>query len=632
LNDLLAGLHALGRCTEVELQRLSRAATAVLAEQVAGHRLAEVDADQFYRETEGNPLFVVEALRAGWQGRHAGSGWTTPRVQAVIEARLGQLSASARELVGLAATIGRAFSSEVLAHASEADEETLVQDLDQLWRRRILIAREGTDVYDFSHDKIREVAYLGLSPVRRRHHHRRLAHALERLHVHDLGPVSGQIAGHYERAGAAGQAATWYGRAAAAAQRLYANVDAIRCLDRALDLLRSLPETPERQSRELALLTALSTLLGWVEGWGSERLAAVQQRALDLTRALGVEPAAPLFRSLAIASLSRRDFAAAGDLGQQLYARGERDADDVLRVEADYVLGIAAFWQGELDAARRHFESAVDRYRPEHRRAHLHMFGFDPKVICLSRLGNTLWFLGRSEAAERMRDEALLMADQIGHPYSRAIALVFAALLALEMRDAERLRAYTAMLKSEQGEHGTRPTQASSEALEGYLEVLDGREEDGKARIQRALADTRRADHAPGLRAHMVRVLLEACAVAGDARTGLAAADWALAWGDADRLWEAETRRLRAAFLAALGAPGAEIEAELGRALQIASRQGARLFELRTAPSLLRHRLEHGGGPGLHAARELLTNIVHRFVDGHDTQDVREAARLLGRS
>ena len=79
----------------------------------------------------------------------------------------------------------------------------------------------------------------------------------------------------------------------------------------------------------------------------------------------------------------------------------------------------------------------------------------------------------------------------------------------------------------------------------------------------------------PGMRATCMRVLLEACAVAGDARTGLAAADGARDRAEA-RLWEAEARRLRAEFLAALGAPEDEVEAELDRALQWLARQGAR--------------------------------------------------------
>lgn len=115
-----------------------------------------------------------------------------------------------------------------------------VRSLDELWQRR-LVREQGSDAYDFSHDTIREVAYLALGPVRRRQQHLRVARALERVFAHDPGPVSGQLADHYDRAGAANQAVTWYGRAAALAQQLHASDVAVRLLDRALDLLRTLP-------------------------------------------------------------------------------------------------------------------------------------------------------------------------------------------------------------------------------------------------------------------------------------------------------------------------------------------------------------------------------------------------------
>src|SRR5439155_1582758 len=245
---------------------------------------------------------------------------------------------------------------------------------------------------------------------------------------------------------------TWYERAAEVAQQMHANVEAIRLLGRALDLLRTLPETAERDAREFAILTTLTAPLGWSEGYASPRLAEAHQRALELARSLGIEPAPPLLRSLAIVSLSQSDFEEACRFGEQLHARGERDADDVLLVESDYVLGIAAFWQGEFAAARRHFETAVAQYRPEHRHAHLLQYGTDPKVICLSRLGNTLWFLGHLEAATRARDAALALAEEIGHPNSRATAQLFAAILALDMRDQERFREYTAALWARRGQ------------------------------------------------------------------------------------------------------------------------------------------------------------------------------------
>ena len=79
-------------------------------------------------------------------------------MRSVLEARLAQLSPPARELAGLAATIGREFSFELLAKASGCDEDALVRELDELWQRRI-VREHGADAYDFSHDKLREVAY-----------------------------------------------------------------------------------------------------------------------------------------------------------------------------------------------------------------------------------------------------------------------------------------------------------------------------------------------------------------------------------------------------------------------------------------------------------------------------------------
>lgn len=88
-----------------------------------------------------------------------------------------------------------------------------------------------------------------------------------------------------------------------------------------------------------------------------------------------------------------------------------------------------------------------------------------------------------------------------------------------------------------------------------------------------------------------------------------ALAERMLELGGTARLWEAEARRLRAEFLAILGASHEEVEAELERALTVARRQGAKMFELRTAMSLLRHRLARGDSPGVSAARGMLAAL-----------------------
>ncbi|SHL21079.1 transcriptional activator domain-containing protein [Pseudonocardia thermophila] len=538
VHELLTDLRAAGRCTQIDLDRLDRAETAVLAERL-GARLSPADAGRLHEETEGNPLFVVEALRGGWTpGRPL-----SPRVQAVIEARLAQLGPQARQLAGLAAAVGREFSTDVLAAAAEADADALADGLDELWRRQIIREREGSSTYDFTHDRIRQVAFQGVGPIRRRRLHARIAAALERIHGDDPGPVSLQIATHLDRAGEVGRAVEWYVRAADAAQVLHASRQAADVLGRALELLGGLPASAERDARELDVRTALLAPLVVVTTYGSPRMWDNQRRALELSRAHGVEPAPRLLRSLAVSALVRSEFAEATEFGRQLRRVAERDGDRVSLVESAYVLGIAAFWQAGLQTARREFELAVQRYRPADHPAHVLHYGNDPKVVCQSRLANTLWFLGLPDEARAARDAALAWAAEVGHRYSRSVAVTFAALLALDMGDEEELRKQVAELTVIGSEPVSEHVVA---AFTGYLTVLDGDPDVGLVPIRAAVEHTRGGGDAPGHHAVMLRLLLAACQAAGDDAAAAAVAERMLAMGGTARLWAPTARRVLA--------------------------------------------------------------------------------------
>jgi DNA-binding SARP family transcriptional activator len=560
VDELAAGLQALQRYSEIELGRLSRPETGLLAERMTGTPLAEADAERLFADSEGNPLFLVEAVRSAPE-----DAVTPGKVQAVIAARLARLSGPASELAGVAATIGREFSGPVLANASELDAQAFVRGLDELWRRGIVRA-QSLDAYDFSHGRIREAAHQALGPAQRRHHHLRVARALERAHGDDL-----EVAAHYEAAGAADQAVTWYVRAADAAQRLYDHAGAARALQRALALCRELPASRERDARELAILTALPGPLVALDGYRSDRLVDVHERALQLARALDVEPEAPLVRSQALAALTAGDFDAARAFGEQLRARGESAGDDILWVESGWVLAVAAYWQGRLQPAREHFEAALARWRPEHRAVHLLRYGQDPELVCTIRLAHTLWLLGHDEDAARTRDAAVALAGAADHSYSRSLVSLFAAVIALDQRDEDRLRAHVEELVAS----GAGPSERAAQALAGFVEVLDGRALEGLDRAHRVVAGEWGAPAAPGEEGLLLRILLEACAVTGDAQAGLKAADRALRTSNGAQPWAAEVHRLRGAFLHALDAPPTDVDAELRRAAQLAEEAGA---------------------------------------------------------
>jgi len=235
------------RLTEIAVGPLDADATAQLAMHVSGRELSSEAAARLYQGTEGNPLFIVESLRAG--ATDVDVMGLTPTIQAVISARFSQLSPKAHELMNLAATIGREFNFSVLKYASGDDDESLVPSLDELWQRRI-VRETGATAYDFTHGKLRHAAYADLSAARRRLLHRHVAEALEVVHIHNLDSVSGQVAVHYEQAGLTEQAIPYYRHAAEAARRVYANQDALTYLSHALELT---PQTAHAERYDLLL-------------------------------------------------------------------------------------------------------------------------------------------------------------------------------------------------------------------------------------------------------------------------------------------------------------------------------------------------------------------------------------------
>ncbi|MFE0802711.1 hypothetical protein [Streptomyces sp. NPDC058812] len=315
-------------------------------------------------------------------------------------------------------------------------------------------------------------------------------------------------------------------------------------------------------------------------------------RALRLAGQLGTDPEPPLLWSLALAALTRGEWESAHAFGTQLQARAERDDDQVLSVESDYILGIAAYWPGHLTTARAHFGAAAMRhFRPALRHAHVLRYGQDPELLVRLRLAHTLWLLGHPDDADHQQDlvrNALDTAGESAHPYSRATVWVWSAILAMDRRDTERIRHGVRTLHAGAVDDAPAQIRLVAEMFAGHLDVLDGRTAAGLARV-RAVRDHvmgRGQAPAPGVPGMATRLLLEDYAVAGEPAAGLALADEALGMGCGAELWEAEIRRLRASFLAALGAPGDEVLAELERALAVARRQRARAFGQRVRETL----------------------------------------------
>jgi DNA-binding SARP family transcriptional activator len=596
--SLLRATRASGQAVELELGPLDSGETAALTRNVAGRELDDDRRALVYRESEGNPLFVVEWTRAGLideppatqAGAAAEPRALPPKVHSVIEARLAQLSPVGQEIAGLAAAAGRAFRFDLLARASSRSEDEVVEAIDELWQRRI-VREQGADAYDFSHDKLREAAYLRVGTARRQMLHRRIAQALERLHSADLDPVSSELAAHYESAGWGERAIAFYARGAEVALRVYSNEGAIELLSKALELLDDEPPTRDRDERELALRTSMGAPLVAIKGYGAPEVRDLYLRASELCERLGTRPDPPVLRALALVNLTRGALPRSYELGEQLLELGEREEEPMVRVEGNYLLGVSSFWLGQFAASREYLERAIAEYVPEEADVHLALYSQDPRIVCTSRLAYVLRFLGEPGLAEEKAQEALRLADELGHPFSLAYALNFTAWLAIDLGHEERARERSERLAALTEEQRLGFVQPMGPILNGWLLAAEGRIDEAVAWIREGLE----ADSRSGwslYQPYCLWLLARICMAAGRTDDARAAALEAFELSEriGQQSFDAELHLLMGELTLAAGGDRTEVETHFSSAHEIARRQSAPPIAQRAAESLERLR------------------------------------------
>ena len=633
-------LRSTMRVTEMTLQPLDVMETAELASQVANHKLDGYKGLYLYHETGGIPLFVVEMVRAD-EGRVSSHPPETnlplrlpppgdtqtlpPRMQAVLAGRLQQLSVAARWFVELAATIGLAFTLDLLSTAGNTDSENAVRALDELWHKRI-VREQGTNNYDFTHDKLREVAYAQISVPQRRLLHRRVAQALEAMHDEDLDAVSGQLAAHYERAGMIEQALPYFQRAAAVARRVYAIEDAIGLLSRSLELLELFPAGAKRDQQELSLQLILAPLYRVTRGWAAPELEHTLDRALALCGAVGddtqriqtlivlqtVYLAQARFEHVQLVndeldSLSQRAFGIVGPMGGRTYVP-------------------ALFHLGKISEANAQFAAVLATHYPDQIFQIQEPQGINYALSALTYQSHALWCLGYPQQALERGLEAFKLVQGLDQPFKHTLASAYLALL-------QQLRADEAVAREQAEQALALASKYQAPYYSAWAEILvsyaRAREQPDEEHIGR-LRDSITAFTASGARLRLpyyLSLLAQVYGQAGRAEEGLAAIDEALseALAHSERWWDAELHRLRGEFLLMGGSDAADVEAALLRAIEIAQAQQARSLELRATMSLARlWSAQHRSGE----ARRRLQDVYDWFTEGFETPDL-QAARLL---
>jgi adenylate cyclase len=136
-------------------------------------------------------------------------------VESVLTARIDRLSAGAKEVLQVAAVVGREFTRPVLQVAAGITDEELGAALDELTEAELVLRAAEGPTYRIKHALAEQVAYRSQLERRRVKIHAAVAAAIEQLNPERLGELAALIAHHLIEAGEKAQAAQWCSRAAA---------------------------------------------------------------------------------------------------------------------------------------------------------------------------------------------------------------------------------------------------------------------------------------------------------------------------------------------------------------------------------------------------------------------------------
>jgi predicted ATPase len=484
--------------------------------------------------------------------------------------------------------------------------------------------------YHFVHALYAETIYARVGPGRRVQLHRRLGDRQEAAWASRAPEIAAELSVHFERGQSPRPAVVYRRHAATNALRRSANVEAVAHLKNALTVLEALPDGRWRRRRELDLRTTLGTALMAVKGYGAVEVEANYLRAQEVGEQLGeTTQLFPLMNGLRRVHLLRGELATAHLFGQRCLEVAEATTASDLLVQAHCGLGVVLCFMGEFEGARIHSELGSRLY--DARRHGFHALGSadDPGVGSMSYAALALWYLGYpDQALERIQDAVDLAREQ-AHPFSLAYALIGAAWLHQYRREPEATRDRAEAAKTLSREYGFPLREAQAEIMAGWALATRRSPMDGIAQIRRGLAAFE-ATGAGANRTYYLALLAEACRDAGQGEEGMRLLETAVrtAKTSGEHWWEAELHRLRGELVLREGTPHAERSAEehFCTGLDVARSQRAKSLELRSAVSLSRL-WRRRGQP--RQAEHLLASVYGSFTEGFDTQDLREARKLL---
>jgi ATP/maltotriose-dependent transcriptional regulator MalT len=266
-----AHLERLPGVERIELLPLDAGEQRAQLKAILGRPVPRRLADEIHERADGNPFFAEELLASAAVDDEDGSTRVVPRsLRDILLARLAATRPTARAAMRVIAVAGHLADDDVIASITGLPTEDLEEGLRDAIDRQVLLVDRDTGGYRFRHALVAELAYGDLLPGERRRLHAAVAEWLEARG----GEADAELAHHWYAARRPSEAIPACLAAARAATAIYAHVDALRNLERVLELWWDVPEP--------AALAGISTIDLLLLAADTADRASQNARALEL--------------------------------------------------------------------------------------------------------------------------------------------------------------------------------------------------------------------------------------------------------------------------------------------------------------------------------------------------------------
>jgi predicted ATPase/DNA-binding SARP family transcriptional activator len=403
----------------------------------------------------------------------------------------------------------------------------------------------------------------------------------------------------------------------------------VECRGRVERALASLePRSGRGGRREMQLFAALGVSLMQTKGPAPDTTAAWTTALEIAERVDDIEYQLRALWGLWHFRVSRGECRAALALAESFCGRVTGTDNPAELLVGERMVGVSLHYLGDQTNARRHLEHMLGRYVAPAHRSHAIRFQYDQRVASRMILARILWLQGFPDQALRTARENVEDARAIDHALSLCYALEAACLVPLWIGDLPAAERFVAMLLDHSARHALTVWHARGRCLNGVLLIKRGEVGGGLPLLRDALDELGETGFVPHHTALLGSLAQGLAGSGGSPRTRSVDPRLARSERDEEHWCIAELLRIKGELVLLAGGPSAAsgAEAHFQHALRWTRQQGILSMELRCATDLAR--VWHAQGR-TEPARELLSPIHGRFIEGFGTPDLRAAKALL---